>query len=277
MRYLIYPAVFALLAPLSACYVGNTPPRSRAADAGVRADTAPTEDAGFTITRECETDDDCGDNARCERAPTVWFCVMNPPPVADAGAPADAPPTPEQCRALCEGRFCGAVHHAECGDVECGQCSSGHTCDEESGQCVITPPPPPPPPDTRPRWTVRVTGARVTACNTDWDRCTAVRPPLCTPTRPDPVVRVQGRATPEASNTCNAGYGFDVGNYLADELAAGLRVEVIDNDSPLSNHVSGDTICAPFSASFTAEDLAVGRKTFACSGGAVDVTLTPAR
>ena len=117
MRYLIYPAVFALLAPLSACYVGNTPPRSRGADAGVRTDTAPAADAGFVVTRDCETDEDCGDNARCEHAPTVWFCVMNPPPPEDAGAPADAAPTPEQLSKKADTLKPDARGQTSCGDL----------------------------------------------------------------------------------------------------------------------------------------------------------------
>lgn len=129
-------------------------------------------------------------------------------------------------------------------------------------------------PDTRPRWTLRVVSARVTRCDTNWDLC-MVAPPLCTPSLPDLVVRIAGRETPEASNRCTTAYNTVVGEYRADQLAAGLRAELIDGDLTVSGSLVGDTICGPFSVTFDAADLTAGRKTATCSGGEVGFTLTP--
>ena len=275
MRALLIPAVFALLAPLTACYVGNTPPRSQGAPAAP-ADAAAEDDSAVVIERQCEVDADCGDNATCQHAPTIYFCVMRPaPPPADAGAPAaDVPPTAAECEAMCGRRLCGVIRTERCGDVSCGDCRANERCDEEFGECIVREPDPPPPPDTRPRWTLRVAGASVSACSTDWDRC-SVGALLCSPSLPDPVVRVAGQATNEASNTCSAAYSLVVGSYTAEELAAGFRVELIDRDTPVVNSVSGDAICAPFLAAFPEAARAAGGGRFTCPGGAVTFTLTP--
>lgn len=195
MRVLTSLLVVAALCPLSACYVGNTPPTSRRADAGTAVEDASTpkpepEDAG-TPTPEpkpedlCASDEECGDDARCVRPEGARaYCMLIPPPPADAGTP-DAGPSRCDRDLLCSNAQCGRASAPGCEPVDCGSCGAGYTCQEGLGRCEYT----------GPLWALRVVSARIERCDTSWDSCRNVAPPFCSPTLPDPFVRVNGVVT----------------------------------------------------------------------------------
>ncbi|MFO0651235.1 MAG: hypothetical protein U0326_33735 [Polyangiales bacterium] len=247
MRNLLRSAVFATLLPLSACYVGNAPPRSSApppaADAG--ADAAP-------MWAQCRVDSDCGDDATR---------------VLDAGDPhcAMRPLTPEElmarrCARVCGVHVCGDVVDEVCGRVSCGTCGAGQVCRIDGQACEDEVP-------AGPQWRVRIEQATVTDCRTAWDLC-SVQTPLCSPSLPDPYVRFGAARTPIASNACAARYSFDVGAVPEDSLRMGVTVSLLDDDSPSTD----DVICREVHA-FTDAELGAGRAEISCANGSVVVTL----
>lgn len=267
MRVLTSLLVVAALCPLSACYVGNTPPTSRRADAGTAVEDAskpePEADAGEPTPEpapqdRCASDEECGDDARCLRPEgSTARCVLNPPPPADAGTPDSGAPRCDR-EFLCSDRQCGRTFARECPPVDCGSCGTGYTCEEGLGRCEYT----------GPLWALRVVSARIERCDTSWDACRNVAPPFCSPTLPDPFVRVNGAVTTPAGNRCEGTYDQEVGVLDEPRLATGLVVELEDDDSPVSNVRSGDVVCRALLRATPAE-LAAGTKTVACNGGTV--------
>lgn len=267
MRYLAAALVFAVTAPLSACYVGNTPPPSRrapdpAADAATPdpeadAATMPSEDdAAIADPPLCERDEDCGEDGRCARETGFARCeLVRPAPPADAGRPVD-------CRALCEGRVCGIVDSPECGDVNCGECANGSYCGVNGVRCEVDP-------RSLDWYAVTVVAARVDRCDTSWDQCPHGGGPLCSPSRPDPFVRINGVVTAPGGNTCATRYDVEVGIRSAPDLTAGLDFVLEDDDAVIANVRTGDVICRGRLAP-TAEQLAAGQPVeVPCAGGAV--------
>ena len=268
MRVLTSLLVVAALAPLTACYVGNTPPTSRRADAGAAVEDASTpkpepEDAGTPEPEpkpedRCASDDECGDDARCVRpAGGRARCVLNPPAPADAGTPDAGAPRCDR-EFLCGDSQCGRARSLNCAPVDCGSCGANYTCQEGLGRCEYS----------GPLWALRVVSARIERCDTSWDSCRNVAPPFCSPTLPDPFVRVNGVVTTPASNRCEGTYNQEVGVFEEPRLAAGIVVELEDDDSPISNVRSGDVVCRALLRPTPAE-LAAGTRTFTCAGGSV--------
>ncbi|MFO0628497.1 MAG: hypothetical protein U0325_23190 [Polyangiales bacterium] len=272
MRVLTSLVIVAALAPLSACYVGNTPPTSRrAADAAVATADAsapapepppcePDPTPAATPQDLCAADDECGDDARCVRPNGgVARCVLNPPPPADAG-PVDAGPAPCSREVLCGGRDCGRLWTSACAPVDCGACAANHTCEEGLGRCEYT----------GPLWALRVVSARIDRCDTGWDQCRNGGAPFCTPTLPDPFVRVNGAVTTPAGNRCEGTYNQEVGVLEEGRFVTGLDLVLEDDDSPVSNVRSGDVVCRARLTATPAE-LAAGTKVVTCAGGSVTV------
>lgn len=270
MRVLTSLLVVAALCPLSACYVGNTPPTSRRADAGTSVDDAATpepeptpEDAGTpepepTPEDLCASDEDCGDDARCvRREGSRAYCMLNPRPAADAGTP-DTGPAPCSREQLCGSAQCGRAWSLECAPVDCGTCAANYTCQEGLGRCEYS----------GPLWALRVVSARIERCDTSWDQCINVAPPFCSPSLPDPFVRVNGAVTTPAGNRCEGTYNQEVGVLEEARFAAGIDLVLEDDDSVISNVRSGDVVCRARLTATPAE-LAAGTKTVTCNGGAV--------
>lgn len=268
MRVLTSLLVVAALCPLSACYVGNTPPTSRRADAGTAVEDASSpksepEDAG-TPTPEpkpedlCASDEECGDDARCVRPEGARaYCMLIPPPPADAGTP-DVGPSRCDREFLCGNRQCGRAWTPDCEPVDCGSCGAGYTCQEGLGRCEYS----------GPLWALRVVSARIERCDTGWDQCINVAPPFCSPSLPDPFVRVNGAVTTPAGNRCEGTYNQEVGVLEEARFAAGVDLVLEDDDSVISNIRSGDVVCRARLTATPAE-LAAGSKTATCAGGAV--------
>lgn len=273
MRKLVPAIVLALFAPLSACYVGNTPPVSRRADA---ATTQPAEDAGANedaaveedaATPEdaaperpvCERDEDCGDDARCVTDRGAVRCELLP---RDAGTP-DAG-RPVNCQDLCRNQACGVAYSPECGEVECAPCPSGYSCG--ANQCVWE----------GAYWAVTVVSARVDRCDTSWDQCPHGGQPLCSPSLPDPFVRFAGVITTPAGNRCEGTYNAPAGTFEEPRLTAGVAFVLEDDDSVIANVRTGDVVCRG-TLTVTPLELAAGTKTVTCEGGSVTFSFTRRR
>ena len=93
-------------------------------------------------------------------------------------------------------------------------------------------------------------------------------PPFCSPSLPDPFVRVNGAVTTPAGNRCDGTYNQDVGVLEEPRFATGLVVVLEDDDSVISNVRSGDVVCRALLRATPAE-LAAGTKTVTCTGGTV--------
>lgn len=249
MRTLLLRAsIFAALLPLSACYVGNAPPRS--------SDASPATDAATDAApmwAQCSVDSDCGVDGVC---------------VLDAGDPhcAMRPLTPEEamarrCSRVCGVHVCGEVVDEVCGRVACGTCAAGQVCRIDGQACEDEIP-------AGPQWRVRIEQATVTECRTAWDLC-AVQTPLCTPSLPDPYVRFGSARTPVASNACAARYDYDAGPVSEDSLRTGVTVSLLDDDSPSID----DVICREVHL-FTDAEFSAGRAEISCANGSLTVTLT---
>ncbi len=268
MRSLAAAFVIVLFAPLSACYVGNTPPVSRRADASpdprpgdaaVTDDAQPADDAASPM---CARDEDCGEGARCVTGEGAPYCEVVPP-AADAGAP-DAG-RPYDCRELCMGRACGLASSPACDLVDCGSCAEGYECSglyrcEWQGA----------------RWAVRVVSAHVDRCDTSWDQCPHGGAPLCAPSLPDPFVRFAGGVTTPAGNRCDDTYNQEMGVFDEPQLTGGMDFVLEDDDSVVSNVRGGDVVCRG-RVTFTAAELAAGSKTASCDGGSVTFAVTRRR
>jgi hypothetical protein len=181
-----------------------------------------------------------------------------PRPAADAGAPDSGR---DECAQLCQGRQCGLASSDACGVVECGTCGAGFVCAEGFGRCE-------PAPYTGPLWALRVMSARIDRCDTSWDQCRNGGQPFCSPTLPDPFVRVNGAIAAPAGNRCEGTYNVEVGVIEEPRLNAGLDFVLEDDDSPISNVRAGDVVCRGRLTATPAE-LAAGSKTVTCAGGAV--------
>lgn len=251
MRTLLRCTIFATLLPLTACYVGNTPPRSGGPAPAVDAGSDASADTGL-MWAQCRVDDDCGPDAMC---------------VLDAGDPhcAMRPLSPEElmarrCARACGVRVCGEVVDEVCGRVSCGVCGAGQVCRIDGQACEDEIP-------AGPQWRVRVEQATVTACRTAWDLC-SVQTPLCAPSLPDPYVRFGAARTPVVSNACAARYDHEVGVVSEDALRMGVSVALLDDDSPSVD----DVICREVHA-FTDAELRAGRAEIACANGSVVLAL----
>ena len=162
----------------------------------------------------------------------------------------------EACAPSCGARTCG---DDGCGG-SCGMCFGGLTCNV-SGSCA---------PDPTTRWTIEAVDATVLdhkANGDTWDPFGGL---------PDPLVCISvGTDRQCGSNLSDTiapmwNYRFPTAVTTA-EMQAGVRFEVIDDDSTSANDVIGDVRPMPTDADFVAPvwTVTVGRST-------VRVRLTPA-
>jgi hypothetical protein len=267
MRTLLPAVVFALFAPLSACYTAGPSPAPRPAPTPEPESVeAPEADAGAPAEPDpeprCRDNAECGDDGACVGEGSAAHCILVP---RDAGT--DTAPDP--CANVCAARRCGVVTSVTCGAVSCGSCGAGLVCNDGSGACEA-------PPYTGPIWAVRVLSARVDRCDTDWDRCVTGNSVFCAPSLPDPFVRVNGVVTAPAGNRCEGRYDVEVGVLEEPRLAQGVGFVLEDDDSAITNVRTGDVVCRGVLTA-TATELAAGAKTVPCAGGSVTFTFARRR